>query len=708
MKNYLFESENPEKGTLLSNYGLSGHDITLRFTPINERMLADLGTLSIKTGADEITWGYGLNTKRYPTYGGEVIQILSTFADKMIIKGTCRNYRELENIYEYFRNYIFYTTGGAKNITGSNQDALRRMQKYLLFEYPARNWKFVIMVADASGFRISRDVAAPEWQITAEIVSENARYRLGSERLDRFASVLQTPAVKATGRRTRSAPTQGFLQPAPRSGDAASEEEEVAPVVPKNFVIERAGDPFRTFMETTGGERGKIADNFHALIASWATGDISTIPNNPIAEPEKREMEIWESKFGEGATLSGVGGGNDGNTIDTESGSSISGVLDPVYVAALASIGFEKEGLTSQAQDEETLVEAVKVAYGESNWNTQAVGYNGAGKEATYESFVTKHASEPPTSNDDSWDIGLWQINNYWHPTDILNVTGLETANGDYPTERKRAASNKAYIKLLDDPIVNARAMALSYKGRDNTWGAWVAHGGDAYNKADAPARRAVKKFLLDPEKYKNEVLNGGLGANVPMTKSRSEALTKIKDLIDKGVISSEGLHPNDKAGLLSAKGIISGHRGAHGGKYDNDKVVISTNILKCIANLGQYALSKDWTFAVSSIVGSHSRCVEGDDFEGCRESRHWTGFGLDIYMINGNPLETKKAKSNTITFMKLLNSMTPKPNQIIMYGNGEADPDVNKYELNGTIKGPSGYDSGTHGNHMNHIHIGY
>lgn len=299
MKKYLFDSEK-----LISKRGLDSpdgvNDITLRFTPIDQRLAESIQTLSIKTGADEITWGYGLNTKRYPTYGGEVIQILSTYADKMIIKGTCRNYKELESIYDYFREYIFYTTGGAANVTGRSQDALERMQKYLLFEYPARNWRFVIMVADASGFRISRNVAAPEWQITAEIVSENARYRLGSERTDKWANVLKAPV--AMGRRGGSSTARGFL----RSGESQGQTESAsAPVLPKNFAVERAGDPFRTFMETTGGERGKIADNFHALIASWATGDISTIPNNPIAEPEKREMEIWESKFGAGASLAG-------------------------------------------------------------------------------------------------------------------------------------------------------------------------------------------------------------------------------------------------------------------------------------------------------------------------------------------------------------------------------------------------------------------
>jgi murein DD-endopeptidase MepM/ murein hydrolase activator NlpD len=299
MKKYLFDNEILSRRSTTNPTTKEVHDIQLRFRPIDEKMQTDIGSLTIKTGADEITWGYGLNTKRFPTYGGEVVQILSTYADQMTIKGTCRNYKELTEIYEYFKSYIFYTTG--------IQDRERK-QKYLLFEYPARNWKFVIMVADASGFRISRDVAAPEWQIKAEIVSENARYSLGSERIDSFANVLATPV--ATGKRGRSArsagPPTGLL--ATRSGDIATEDAAAEAKLPKNFVVDRAGSPFRTFIETTNAERGKIADNFNALVAAWATGDISTVFSNPIAEPEKREMEIWESRFGEGALLVGTGG----------------------------------------------------------------------------------------------------------------------------------------------------------------------------------------------------------------------------------------------------------------------------------------------------------------------------------------------------------------------------------------------------------------
>lgn len=326
-KKYFYEKESLETTHATSNphrpitnkknniIGYENHDITLYFEPIDDDMKSAIGTLEIKTGADEITWGYGVNTKRFPTYGGEVVQILSTYADKMAIRGTCLNYKELTDIYEYFKNYLLYTTGGASLLTGGN--STERKQKFLKFTYPARNWSFVIMVADASGFKISRDVAAPQWQLSAEIVSENDRYAMGSQRIDRFANVLSTPV--STGSRGSSGGSD--IRKTKRSPEAitSSNDQESEDVVrlPKNFDIERAGDPFGNLMDFANGNRGKIAENFHALVASWATGDVSTMRVNPIVDPYKTEDEIWTERFG---SLEIAGGGSVGDG---------SGIVDP-------------------------------------------------------------------------------------------------------------------------------------------------------------------------------------------------------------------------------------------------------------------------------------------------------------------------------------------------------------------------------------------
>src|SRR5579884_427636 len=71
-----------------------------------------LGTLSIDDGVDEIQWAYNLNTATFPTYGGEVIQILSVFIDDVTIGGTVATYHQMEAIYRFFAAYMQIATQG--------------------------------------------------------------------------------------------------------------------------------------------------------------------------------------------------------------------------------------------------------------------------------------------------------------------------------------------------------------------------------------------------------------------------------------------------------------------------------------------------------------------------------------------------------------------------------------------------------------------
>lgn len=423
-----------------------------------------VGGLTIPTGADEITWGYGLNTKRTPTYGGEVVQILSMYADKMTIKGTCRTYNEMNKIYEYFKNYISYTTG-AKGLD------TKRHQKFLKFRYPARSWSFVIMVDDISSFRMSKDIAAPVWSLTAEIVSENDRYALGSQRADRWASALDQPMAGG----------------AARSGGVYG---------PKNFKLIRNGDAYGDQM-SAAGRRGLIAANFDALVASWATGDITTLRTNPLVDPAKSAEEIWTQNFGDfaGSGAAGVagGGGTVGGT--TPAGSTLSGTLTGPQMAAIASNGL-KPNYSDKYKDPEILATAIAIAAAESSWKTTAVNRNvsGVGKGGTYEDYIANHLTDPATSTD-NWDLGLWQVNTYY----TREAVGMGN---------KKVGDNLQL--LLTDPLYNASIMATDSQGGSN-WSPWVTFTKGYYQSHMAEARTAVATYLSDSATYDAQVLNGGL-----------------------------------------------------------------------------------------------------------------------------------------------------------------------------------------------------
>lgn len=455
-----------------------------------------VGGLEIPTGADEITWGYGLNTKRIPTYGGEVVQVLSMYADKMTIKGTCRTYNEMNKIYNFFKKYIEYTTG-AKGIN------TKRHQKFLKFKYPARRWSFIIMVDDISSMRMSKDISAPVWSLTAEIVSENDRYALGSERADRWASALHQP----------------MIQKAVKSGKSYG---------PRNFKLLRNGDAYGDQM-TAAERRGKISQNFDALVASWATGDITTLRNNPLVDPPQSAEEIWTKNFGDYAGVGGVAGGGGSAAGTTADGGGTSGLSDlsvalaPEVVAMLAAEAFKKHGYTAAATDKDKLTLAVAVSAAESGWKSQAINHNGtAPSTRDYSEYIDKYVKEFPTK-DNNYDLGLWQINTYWTVEQILLQTGTTyDKNATYDEKRKVMADAGVPQKVMDDPAACAMMMAGDSQGGTN-WNPWCAYTNGSYESHMAEAAAAVTKYLANPEQYAGGgTAAGGAGA-VPPTGSVSQ-----------------------------------------------------------------------------------------------------------------------------------------------------------------------------------------
>lgn len=125
----------------------------------------DNGMLYINTGADAIRWSYNLNTMTYPTFGGEVVQILSANIGDLNVTGTTGNYSILEDIYLWFMVYMSIATQGWRDsgTSGHNEDPVTMW-------YPVREWLFKIRPKTLPGFRLATDVVAPSWQITASVV----------------------------------------------------------------------------------------------------------------------------------------------------------------------------------------------------------------------------------------------------------------------------------------------------------------------------------------------------------------------------------------------------------------------------------------------------------------------------------------------------------------------------------------------------------
>lgn len=628
-------------------------DLALYFSPLvdvtspkGNDFAATIGDLTIDTGADEIVWNYGINTKRTPTYGGEVVQILSMFADKMIIKGTCRNYGEQRRIYEYFKKYIGYTTGSS---------GLERQQKYLVFKYPARRWSFIIMVTQAEGMRMATEQSAPEWQITAEIVSENDRYELGEKRTDRYADVLYVPVANAvtTEIKTTSPSQKGASQ---------------------NFKLLKDRDPFGDLMGYMNGDRGKVAENFDAMIASWVTGDISTVRNNPIADPVKSADEIYKEHFGSdiaiGAGDAGTGGSGSGSGGGTTGGgtstSTLSGTLEPVFIAALAANAFKQIGREDLSTDKGVLIDAVKVSYGESGWNTRSINYNGSGGQTDYNTYIAGDANKAPTSSSGgdaaSYDLGLWQINNYWHPNEIrvacgenVSHTSPQAGSEDWKASLQKNIESGNLQKMLDDPLANAKAMAVIYDNNKN-WKSWVAYGKSSYQSADAKAKAAVEKYLANPQQYDEQAVSGNVPNATPADVPVGDSIALAKKLL---TYYREGKYKDDDGlQIEQMKKIANGEKLTNqgGGSY-----YMFDKVLKGIV----FLIESGFTIGTYALMSDHHM----------NDGYHPLGQAVDISSINGVAIGNGGAQALNLTIQvaRLLNGLGGEmfPDQIITFGVG-------------------------------------
>lgn len=126
--------------------------------------------LKVRTKPDSIFWGYGLNTANYPTYGGEVVQILSCYIDDLTVKGMVGTYAELEKIYSWFITFMHLATQGEKGHGSYNTDPV-------VMHYPERGWTFDIIPKSLPGFKYGRDVVAPEWTMIAAVKEPDEKFK---------------------------------------------------------------------------------------------------------------------------------------------------------------------------------------------------------------------------------------------------------------------------------------------------------------------------------------------------------------------------------------------------------------------------------------------------------------------------------------------------------------------------------------------------
>jgi hypothetical protein len=227
------------------------------------------GDLVVRVAPNDISWGYGLNTAEFPTYGGEVVQILSMFFDDMTITGDVRSYGDMERIHAWFLTYMQVATQG--NTGGGSYD-----MRPVTFDYPARQWTFAIQPKALPSFKYSRDITVPNWSVVAAVLEP--AYELQSLIIDEASlNAFAGEDFDTFGKATAAI---GYREDNPWSA-------------PTSQQYKRPDD--------IKASNAKVGDFFTSLIPAWLSGDFTDLFGENASKPPS-ELESILKDLGALAT----------------------------------------------------------------------------------------------------------------------------------------------------------------------------------------------------------------------------------------------------------------------------------------------------------------------------------------------------------------------------------------------------------------------
>jgi hypothetical protein len=219
---------------------------------------AYVGNLTIENGLDQANWGYNLNTQVYPTYGGEVVQILSVNITDITLGGSLTTYRQAQLIYSYFARYMQVATQGTSGVPNPTTNDAYTLQT-MTFKYPMRGWEFQLMPKTAPGFTYDVELVNPTWSITAQIV--DTAHQGGNPTVGGIKSAIQSSAVQSLMGQSDNSFNSLTDQIGPPTGDPNT-------------------DPFQTFNqqdENAEAALGGVADYYASMVNGYTQGNFSSI-----------------------------------------------------------------------------------------------------------------------------------------------------------------------------------------------------------------------------------------------------------------------------------------------------------------------------------------------------------------------------------------------------------------------------------------------
>lgn len=634
-----------------------------------------LDPLYIHSGATAIQWDYHLNTQSTPTLGGEVVQVLSAVVGPITIKGQTAGLKtnasglldlktetrgwkdqgarkvftpndELREIMEWFRQYM---VSAGTNARGN----VHRDERAIEFIYPERGWDFWIQPIKLDGFRYDRQVIAPEWSITAEIVNDNA--------LDYFAGVTMSSFTDDL------ITNQALIGKIGLSAFAESKTE-TANTAFGQTGASGSNNPFLNPELSISADVAakKMGDNFQALVSAWATGDFAHFGFGALLDNGALPKDVdaaYQQLFG--SSFLGSLPGNNGPTV--RGSTSYNGPTNPQtqdQIILDIATSFEQYGIPGKL--------GVAVAINESNLNPDQtqVGCNGP-----------------------SCGIGLFQVNGDGSGRDSRAMVKLAGQNRVYSSSQGNitpyypAGAQIAAAAQWFSQFAKSDFPGVDFTSADDTKLASLADLAQTGGVGDPAYQSKIIGLLPKAQKLiDNASASAGTGGPVPTGSAQN--LAKL-------LLSYYGTtwFDDDGRGKEQIETVANGEQITN---INGQKVNLDPRTMQTVLAL----IARGYKIGTSSWCKDHS-----DD----GPNGHAGGKCVDISSINGVAInvDTQQCHDLTLTVAKILrNLQTPAPRQLICGGFGDhRSADISSQCIPGADQF---YGAATMQQHTNHIHVGF
>lgn len=288
--------------------------------PQGVEKIPGFGPLVIDTGVNEMFWDYKLNVQTYPTYAGEVVQILSCYVDNITMQGDVDSYAKMEEIYRWFLAYMQVATQGKYPNNEDTSGSFRYIEDPVQVHYQERGWNFFIKPIELPGLNYGLDVVVPQWQLVAVMAEDNDQNnaialhtisKISEAGIDQDTEIALTGQIGFSENNPFVNPDAAPLQQAKQGGTGIEN-------AAHNLISAGTANPHKQTKPTSSSlqqrvqdEANKVADWFINIVNAYGNQDFSALGLGSVPASSKTNSSTPNKS---GTTPGSPGSSGSGNS----------------------------------------------------------------------------------------------------------------------------------------------------------------------------------------------------------------------------------------------------------------------------------------------------------------------------------------------------------------------------------------------------------